>query len=70
MIGTGHYKPFGNGKRNFGYVPDPPEPMSDEWLDKHCPRCKYNHEWEEDGKHYGECTCCGCEFEERSEDED
>ena len=55
---------------SFGHIPDPPEPISDEWFEKHCPRCKYNHEWDENGKHYGECTCCGCEFEERSGDED
>lgn len=59
---------FNSGK--FGYIPDPPEPPSDEWLEKHCPRCKYNHEWQEDGKWYAECLQGGCTgFEEREDDE-
>lgn len=71
MLGIGNYKPFGTGKHNFGYIPDPPEPPSDEWYEKHCPKCKFNHEWDENGKHYGECICehGACEFEE-SEDEE
>lgn len=71
MLGIGNHKPFGTGKHNFGYIPDPPEPPSDEWYEKHCPKCKFNHEWDENGKHYGECICehGACEFEE-SEDEE
>ena len=60
---------FGTGKHNFGYIPDPPEPPSDRYLEEHCPRCKHNHEWEENGQWYAECTNGCCEFEER-EDED
>jgi hypothetical protein len=57
--------------RNPSAIPDPPEPPSDRWLDDHCPRCKYNHEWEENGVWYGECTApYGCDFEEREDDED
>lgn len=52
---------------NFGHVPDPPEPPSDEWFEEHCPRCKHNHEWEENGEWYAECTNGFCEFEEVSE---
>ena len=56
---------------SFGHVPDPPEPISDEWYEKHCPRCKFNHEWTENGKNYGECIAPygACEFEEGEEDE-
>ena len=60
---------FGTGKHNFGYIPDPPEPPSDKYLEEHCPRCKYNHEWKENGQWYSECENCSCDFEER-EDED
>ena len=44
------------GSGNFGHVPDPPEPPSDEWFEEHCPKCKYNHEWKENGEWYAECT--------------
>jgi len=55
---------------NFGYVPDPPEPPSDKWFEEHCPRCKYNHEYEENGKIYAECTEGGCTgFVEREDEE-
>lgn len=56
---------FGTGKHNFGYIPDPPEPPSDEWFEEHCPRCKWNREWF-DGEWHGECLQGGCTgFEER-----
>lgn len=59
---------FGTGKHNFGYIPDAPEPPSDEWFEEHCPKCKYNHEYEEDGKWIGECKSLGgCDFEEIDE---
>lgn len=60
MIGVGRFKPFGTGKHNFGYIPDPPEPPSDEWFEEHCPRCIYNREYEENGKWFAECTQGGC----------
>ena len=54
----------------FGRVPDPPEPPSDEWFEEHCPRCKYNHEWEENGEWFAECTEGGCTgFVEREDEE-
>jgi hypothetical protein len=54
----------------FGRVPDPPEPLSDEWFEDHCPRCKYNREWQENGKWYAECTEGGCTgFVEREDEE-
>lgn len=53
----------------FGVIPDPPEPESDEWFEKHCPRCKYNHEYEENGKMYAECTQGGCTGFVEREDE-
>lgn len=57
---------FGTGKNNFGYIPDPPEPPSDKWFEDHCPRCKHNHEWLENGKWQSECLEGGCiGFEER-----
>ena len=49
-----------NDPSRFGRIPDPPEPESDEWFEEHCPRCKYNHEYEENGKIYAECTQGGC----------
>ena len=58
--GIGH-----SGK--FGYIPDPPEPPSDEWLEEHCPKCKYYHEYEEEGKCWADCELPGCEFEEVEE---
>ena len=58
---------FGTGKHNFGYIPDVPEPPSDEWLEEHCPKCKHYYEYEEDGIYYGECLNGGCEFEEVEE---
>lgn len=44
MLGTGKsFQPFGTGKHNFGYIPDPPEP----------------EETECDGEyHEGSCECC------------
>ena len=55
---------------SFGRVPDPPEPPSDEWFEDHCPRCKHNREWEENGEWYAECDeGCFCEFEEREDEE-
>ena len=61
MFGT-----FGTGKHNFGYSPDPPEPPSDKWFEDHCPRCKHNREWVEDGQFFAECMEGGCTgFEER-----
>ena len=57
---------FGTGKYNFGYIPDAPEPPSDKWFEDHCPRCKHNHEWLENGKWQSECLEGGCTgFEER-----
>ena len=57
-----------NDPSKFGHIPDPPEPPSVRWLEDHCPRCKYNHEWEENGVWYGECTAlCSCDFEEIDE---
>jgi hypothetical protein len=54
----------------FGVIPDPPEPPSDKWFEEHCPRCKYNHEYEENGKIYAECTEGGCTgFVEREDEE-
>lgn len=56
----------GTGKHNFGCIPDPPEPPSDRWQEEHCPRCKWNHEWQEGGKSYSECLQGGCTgFEEK-----
>ena len=44
---------------------DPPEPHSDRWYEKHCPKCTHNIEWQENGKWYARCDNCGvCEFEE------
>lgn len=71
MNGVGLFKTFGTGKHNFGYIPDPPEPPSDEWYEKHCPKCKFNHEWTENGKNFGECIAPygACEFEEVEDEE-
>jgi len=42
MLGY-NFQPFGTGKHNFGYIPDPPEP----------------EETECDGEyHEGSCECC------------
>lgn len=58
-----------NDPSMFGRLPDPPEPESDEWFEEHCPRCKYNHEWEENGKRFAECLQGGCTgFVEREEE--
>ena len=58
-----------NDPSKFGRIPDPPEPPSDEWFEEHCPRCKYNHEYEENGKWYSECKQGGCTgFVEREEE--
>ena len=55
----------------FGRVPDPPEPPSDEWYERHCPRCKYNFEYAENGKWRADCKCpYGCEFKEADDDEE
>mgnify|MGYP006958205692 FL=1 len=52
-------------------IPDPIEPPSDKWFEEHCPNCKHNHEWEENGVWYGECLEGGCTgFVEREDDED
>ena len=65
MLGIGKsFSPFGTGKHNFGYIPDPPEPQSDRWYESHCPKCKWNYEYEEGGKIYAECKNGCCEFEE------
>ena len=59
-----------NDPSMFGRLPDPPEPLSDEWFEEHCPKCIFNHEWEENGVWYGECTqgyCTG--FVEREDEE-
>lgn len=57
-----------NDPSRFGRIPDPPEPESDEWFEEHCPRCNYNHEYEENGKWFAECTQGGCTgFVEREE---
>ena len=67
MIGIG--KPIMANTHDFGRVPDPPEPPSDKWFEDHCPRCKYNHEYEENGIIYAECTEGGCTgFVEREDD--
>ena len=59
-----------NDSHGFGRVPDPPEPPSDKWFEKHCPRCKHNHEYEENGEWFAECDeGCYCEFEEREDEE-
>lgn len=60
-----------NGRTGRGNSFDPPEPPSDEWFEEHCPKCKYNHEWQENGEWYGECTegCC-TGFVEREEDDE
>lgn len=64
------HNPFGTGKHNFGYVPDPPEPPSDSWFENHCPKCKHNREYEENGKLWAECALGGsCEYEEGEEEE-
>ena len=62
----GLYGLFGSGV--FGHIPDPPEPPSDRYLEEHCPYCKHNHEYEENGKWYSECDCPWCEFEEEEEE--
>ena len=63
---------IGFSSNNFGHIPDPPEPHSDEWFEEHCPRCKFNHEWEENGVWYGECLegCCTGFVEREEDDED
>ena len=58
-----------NDPSKFGRIPDPPEPESDEWYEEHCPRCKYNHEYEENGKWFAECTQGGCTGFVEREDE-
>lgn len=39
------FAPFGTGKRNFGYVPDPPEPeeteCTDEYVEGSCECCDH-----------------------------
>ena len=56
---------FGTGSHNFGYIPDPPEPISDEWYEEHCPKCKhYREHTDNNGRVWGECDLPGCEFEE------
>lgn len=70
MTGIGKsFSPFGTGKHNFGYIPFPPEPLSDEWYEEHCPRCKNCREYEENGKLWAECKLLECEFEEEESDE-
>lgn len=61
-LGIGHHG-------NFGYIPDPPEPPSDEYLEEHCPRCKHYKEVEQNGTIYADCDLPGCEFEEKESDE-
>ena len=59
-----------NDPSKFGHIPDPPEPPSDEWFEEHCPHCIFNHEWEENGEWFAECTqgyCTG--FIEREDKE-
>jgi len=49
MLGIGKsFSPFGTGKHNFGYIPDPPEPDDTE--------CDNTY-------HEGSCECCD-RFEE------
>lgn len=60
---------FETGRNNFGYIPDPPEPLSDEWYEEHCPRCKHYLEVEENGKTWADCNLLGCEFEEEESEE-
>lgn len=55
---------------NFGHIPDPPEPESDEWFEEHCPKCKNNHEYEKNGKRLAECLQGGCTGFAEREDED
>ena len=65
IVDLGRANPHG-----FGRVPDPPEPPSDSWFEDHCPRCKYNKEWEENGEWFSECTEGGCTGFVEREDED
>ena len=60
---------FETGRNNFGHIPDPPEPLSDEWYEEHCPRCKHYLEVEENGQTWADCNLLGCEFEEEERDE-
>lgn len=71
MLGVGKsFSPFGVGMHNFGYIPDPPEPPSDEYLEEHCPKCKhYREHTDNNGRLWGECDLPGCEFEEMESDE-
>lgn len=57
-----------NDPHLFGRVPDPPEPPSDEWFEEHCPKCKHNREYQENGKWYSECMNGGCTGFEESEE--
>lgn len=68
-----YFRIVDHGRANthgFGRVPDPPEPPSDSWFEDHCPRCKHNKEWEENGEWFSECTEGGCTGFVEREDED
>jgi len=40
-----NWKPFGTGKHNFGYIPNPPEPeeieCTDEYIEGFCENCDH-----------------------------
>lgn len=62
MLGIGKsFSPFGNGKHNFGYIPDPPETEfccdaeKDETLCESCVFYEVSH---------GIPMCCGNEYKE------
>lgn len=65
MLGIGKsFLPFGTGKHNFGYIPDPPEnefccdAEKDNTL---CDSCKYFTEY------HGIPMCEGTEYQEKEE---
>lgn len=55
---------------NFGHIPDPPEPESDEWFEEHCPKCRFNREYKDDNEWYSYCTMGSCVGFVEREDED
>lgn len=62
MLGIGRsFKPFGTGKNNFGYIPDPPEPDDTECMED-CDTCIWRSaERESDGLY----RCNGEGYKER-----
>lgn len=60
---------FGTGSHNFGYIPDPPEPLSDEWYEEHCHKCVHCIETEINGEIWNECDLPGCEYDEKEIEE-